>query len=155
MMRHLVILGVCAILLGCASAPSGTAAKGPTLKPGGFDTVPWRWEDYSNRVWIAVQGVGVEVPSTNGSPLKKVRFSYSRNTGSSPAEAIAISSFNMFSGRHAEQVLLKVLFGMEGTSLSHSNLLSDGKAFHVYTFRTSEGTTNTTYFDATMYHHLF
>jgi|WetSurMetagenome_2_1015567.scaffolds.fasta_scaffold1041822_1 hypothetical protein len=155
MMRHLVILGVCTTLFGCATEPSGTVTKAAAPESVTFDTVPWRWADYSNRVWIAVQGVGVEVPSTNGTSLKKVNFSYSPNTGRSTAEAIAISSFNMFSGRRAEQLLLKVLFGMKGTSLSSSNLLSDGKAFHIYSFKTSEGTTNTTYFDATMYYHLF
>jgi hypothetical protein len=155
MMRHLVILGLCTILFGCGTTPSRTVSKGPAPESAHFDTLPWRWADYSNRVWITVQGVGVEIPSTNGSSFKKVNFSYSPNTAKSPAEAIAISSFNMFSGKRAEQLLLKVLFGMKGTSLSTSNLLSDGKAFHIYRFNTSEGTTNTIYFDGTMYHHLF
>ena len=155
MIRHLVIFGVCTTLFGCATEPSGTVTKAAAPESIAFDTVSWRWADYSNRVWIAVQDVGVEVPSKNGTSLKKVNFMYSPNTGRSTAEAIALSSFNMFSGRRAEQLLLKVLFGMKGTSLSTSNLLSDRKAFHVYTFKASDGATNTTYFDATMYHHLF
>jgi hypothetical protein len=112
----------------------------------------WRWEDYSNRVWISVSGVGLEDRSNI---LKQVNFSYSPSAGKSSAEAIAVSSFNMFTGRQAEEFLLRVLFGVRDGSVSHSNLLSNGKAFHIYRFTTPQGLTNTVFFDGTMYHNLF
>jgi len=62
---------------------------------------------------------------------------------------------NMFSGRHAEHFLLRVLYGTRDASLSCSNVVTDGKAFHIYRFMSNTGETNTVYFDGTMYHDLF
>lgn len=155
MTRKLLVLGSCVLLFGCNAVPPETTIKAPSHTTAGFEIVPWNWADYSNRVWISVSGVGVEGFRANSGTLKKVNFSYSPNTGKSAAEAIAISSFDMISGGRSEQLLLKVLFGMEGSSLSDSNLLSDGKAFHIYTFKTHAGATNTVFFDVTMYFNLF
>lgn len=160
-MRPLVIVGSCVLLFGCATEPVQTARNVTSQESSSFDPVPWRWQDYSNRVWIAVNGVGVENTRTKTNNLKKFSFSYSPNTGKFPAEAIAIRSFDMFSGDKAERLLLKVLFGMEGNWLSNSNAVLNGKAFHIYTFKTlagtpgSAGSTNTIYFDATQYHNQF
>jgi len=153
--NRLWIAGTCLALLGCATVPPEPVTRADLPETVRFDTIPWQWADYSNRVWISVSGVGLEVKGTNGPSIKKVSFSYSPNTGKSLAEAIAITSFDMFSGDRAERFLLKVLFGMQGTWLSQSNFVSDGKAFHSYRFKTSGDTTNTAYFDGTMYHNLF
>jgi hypothetical protein len=161
MARQLLVLACCVLLFGCASKPAQTARNEPAPETSAFDTVPWRWEDYSNRVWISVSGVGVESFVLRTNSLKRFGFSYSPSTGKSPADAIAIRAFDMFAGDKAERLLLKVLFGMEGSWLSHSNVVRDGKAFHIYTFQTRTGTaggecqTNTAYFDATKYHNLF
>ncbi len=67
----------------------------------------------------------------------------------------------MFAGDKAERLLLKVLFGMEGNWLGGSNVVRDGKAFHIYTFQTHAGSagseckTNALFFDATQYHNRF
>jgi hypothetical protein len=156
-----VMLGAAVIFVGCSTGPVGTSTTVPVGEPVNFDIVPFRWEDYSNRVWISVTGVDVENPSVKTNRLKNFDFSYSPNTGKSPVEAIAILSFNMLSGAKAERLLLKVLFGMKGNWLSNSNVLLDGKAFHIYTFEAKAdlsgrpGKTNTIYFDATKYHNLF
>ena len=118
-----------------------------------FDTVPWDWKDYSNRVWLRVTGVGL---STGGDKdLRSVRFSYSPSSGKSEEEAIAIQSFNMFTGRHAEHFLLRVLFGAADSSIEPSKRITGGKAFHIYTLTNKAGETNTVFFDGTMYHGLF
>ena len=144
-MNRILIFSFCLLLVGCNTAPLNQ-------RNANFDTVPWRWADYTNRVWVSVSGVGVEDGRSNS--LKNVKFSYSPNTGKSANEAIAISSFNMFTGRRAEELLLKVLFGVEKIP-RYSDLLSDGKVFHIYKCNTHSGTTNTVYFDGTMYHNLF
>ena len=155
MMLRMAILVTSAILVGCSTVPPRGVTNIPAREPVTFDTVPFRWEDYSNRVWISVSGVGVENPNAKTNILKKVNFKYSPNTGKSPAESIAVVSFNMFSGDTAERLLLKVLFDMEGNWLSSSNVVLDGKAFHIYRIKTHSNATNTIYFDATKYHNLF
>jgi hypothetical protein len=155
-MHRLAILGVCATLVGCSAAPPVTrqapnSRTSHSIDPE-FATLPWRWEDYSNRVWIAVAGVGLEVGRSNA--LKRVSFSYSPNTGRSKEEAIAIRSFDAFSGRRAEHLLLRVLFGAAHNPLSYSSAVSGGKAFHIYSFTDETGQTNTVYFDGTKYHNL-
>ena len=72
MIHWLVILGACVMLFGCAAAPPDAATNRPVHEPDSFNTVPWRWADYSNRVWITVSGVGVGVPSTGGTSIRKV-----------------------------------------------------------------------------------
>src|ERR1041384_7519751 len=108
-MRRLIILASCVLLFGCASEQVERARNVTAQESSSFDTVPWRWQDYSNRVWLSVSGVGVENTRAKTNILKKFNFSYSPNTGKSPAEAIAIQSFDMLSGDKAERLLLKVL----------------------------------------------
>lgn len=157
-MHRLAILGICATLSGCTTQSAVKSELRDTatshVANQDLDTLPCRWEDYSNRVWIAVSGVGVEVGRSN--ILQEIHFSYSPNTGRSSDQAIAIWSFNMITGRRAEQFLLRVLYGTGDSTVSRSNLISDGKAFHIYTFKNPAGdATNTVYFDGTKYHNLF
>ena len=146
----LIIVVILTTLFGCA-------AKDPMGRRigdhGPFDTVPWAWKDYSNRVWLRVAGVGL---STDGDKdLRSVRFYYSPRSGKSEEEAIAIQSFNKFTGRYAEYFLLRVLFGAADSSIEPSERMTGSKAFHIYTLTNKAGETNTVFFDGTMYHNLF
>jgi hypothetical protein len=136
-----IVVAVFAALAGCASKTPFTT----------FDRMPWAY--YSNRVWLRVTGVGLA--TGQGKDLRSVSFSYSPSSGKSEEEAIAIQSFNMFSGRHAEHFLLRVLFGAGDSSVDPSERITGGKAFHIYTFTNKKGESNTVFFDGTMYHDLF
>ena len=108
LLAAVIVVGLCAMILGCAKdvAITNYSPRFDRVRPDG---VIWRWEDYSNRIWISVSGVGLQTRLTN--PLKKISFSYSPNTGKSSEEAIAITAFDMFAGIRAERFLLRVFYG--------------------------------------------
>jgi hypothetical protein len=75
------------------------------------------------------------------------------NTAKSEEKAIAITAFDMFAGSRAERFLLRVLYGTGRlTPNNRSEVLTNGKAFHIYTLTNRIGETNLVYFDATHYH---
>ena len=151
LLTSLAVIGLCLTLLGCAKDVLVTKNLYAPTDRVGSDGVTWHWEDYSNRPWIGVSGVGLQTGSTN--PMKSISFSYSPNTAKSEEEAIAITAFDMFAGSRAERFLLRVLYGTGRlTPNNRSEVLTNGKAFHIYTLTNRIGETNLVYFDATHYH---
>ena len=151
-LANLTVAGLCATLISCAKEIAGTKYSLPPdrVRPDG---ISWRWKDYSNRVWISESYLR---PKTGANTARRTAFSYSPNTGISQEEAIAIRAFNMFGGGRAERHLLAKLFEEDGNPLlDHSDVVTNGKAFHIYTFTNLAGETCTVYFDATHYHHLW
>jgi hypothetical protein len=149
----LTVVGLCATFFGCAKDVSALKYPLPEDRIR-RDGVAWRWEDYSNRVWISVTGVGLQTGLTNA--VKKIAFSYSPNTGKSLEDAIAITAFDMFAGSRAERFLLRVLYGTGSlTPLNPSEIVTNGKAFHIYTLSNRIGETNAVYFDGTHYHGIW
>lgn len=155
-MKVVLLCALAGIILGCAETSSKSTVR--QISRSGtneFETLRWRWENYSNLVWIPVRGVGLEVTNKAGTnSLTKVGFSYSPNSGLSAAEPIVISALNMFDGDRAERFLLRVLFGVDG-AVEVEHRLDNAKAFHNYTLNSAESTTTKVYFDATKYHNLF
>src|SRR4030095_13445892 len=126
----LTAVGLCATIFGCAKDVSTLKYSLPENRIR-RDGVAWRWEDYSNRNWISVSGVGLQTGLTNW--LKNISFSYSPNTGKSQAEPIAITAFDMFAGGRAERFLLRVFYGAGRLApIDYSVVVTNGKAFHIY-----------------------